>query len=118
MRAMLLAFTSGFVLSVSFAAMAADPQSTSPVVTAAPEPMARSETVPQPEHTDTQGTATTQNASATPDSQKLICHHPVHEGTILRQQVCLTKHAWDLIRIREQQNVSDFQRRSYEATMK
>lgn len=115
MRLIILAAICGLSLSVSTAM--ADPAATSSAAMAAPEPMAQSATVPQPEHTDSQGTAA-QNASATPDSQKLICHHPVHEGTILPQQVCLTKHAWDLIRMREQKNVSDFQRRAYQAKMR
>lgn len=115
MRLTSLAMACSFALSIS-AAMA-DPNSTSSAAMAAPEPMAQSATVPQPEHTDSQGTAA-QNTSATPDSQKLICHHPVHEGTILPQQVCLTKHAWDLIRMREQKEVEDFQRRSYTNRMK
>jgi len=114
MRLTSLAIACGFALSLS-AAMA-DPASTSSAAAAAPEPMAQSETVPQPEHTDSQGTAA-QNASGVPDSQKLICHHPVHEGTILPQEVCLTKHAWDIIRMREQKNVSDFQQRAYQARM-
>jgi hypothetical protein len=116
MRLLLIAFACGLALSASTAAIAADPQATSPTVTAAPEPMAQSTTLPGPEHTDPQATA--QNASAAPSSEKLICHHPVHEGTILPQQVCLTKHAWDLIRQREQKNVEDFQRRAYQARMK
>lgn len=115
MRFTSFAIACGLALSVS--ASMADPASTSSAAMAAPEPMAQSATVPQPEHTDSQGTAA-QNASATPDSEKLICHHPVHEGTILPQQVCLTKHAWDLIRMREQKNVSDFQQRAYQAKMR
>lgn len=114
MRTTLLALTSGLALSTS--AMAADPQSTSSAAMAAPEPMTQSATVPQPEHTDSQGTATAQPVSAA--GEKLICHHPVHEGTILPQQVCLTKHAWDLIRLREQKNVEDFQHRAYQNRMK
>lgn len=114
MRITLLALASGLALST--AAMAADPQSTTSAAMAAPEPMARSTAVPQPEHTDSQGTAMAQPVSAT--GEKLICHHPVHEGTILPQQVCLTKHAWDLIRLREQKNVEDFQHRAYQANMK
>ena len=114
MRTTLLAFASGF--AVLTAAMAADPQPTSSAAMAAPEPMTQSATVPQPEHTDSQGTATAQPVSAT--GEKLICHHPVHEGTILPQQVCLTKHAWDLIRLREQKNVEDFQHRAYQGRMK
>ena len=114
MRTMFLVLACGFAFST--AAMAGDPQSNASIVTAAPEPMAHSETVPQAVHTDMQGTA--ESAAATPDSEKLICHHPVHEGTILPQQVCLTKHAWELIRLREQKNVSDFQRRAYQTKMK
>jgi hypothetical protein len=114
-RTTFLVFASSLALSVSATVTAADPQSTSSAATAAPEPMAQSATVPQAEHTDSQGTATAQPVSAT--GEKLICHHPVHEGTILPQEVCLTKHAWELIRLREQKNVEDFQHRAYQAQM-
>lgn len=116
MRTMLLALASGFALSISTAALADDPQAASSAAAAAPEPMAQSATVPQSEHTDAQGAGTAQPVSA--KGEKLICHHPVHEGTILPQQVCLTKHAWDLIRLREQKNVEDFQHRAYQAKMR
>jgi hypothetical protein len=115
MRTMLLAVASGIALSASTLALAADPQSTSSAAMAAPEPMAQSASVPQSVHTESQGPGAVQPVSAT--GEKLICHHPVHEGTVLPQEVCLTKHAWDLIRLREQKNLQDFQHRGFQTGM-
>jgi hypothetical protein len=114
MRVIVFAIASTIALAFAPAAfadtaMADDPKPTPSAVTAAPEPMAQSETAPQSEHTDTQGLA--QPASTGSADDKIICHHPVHDGTILPHQVCLTKHAWELIRLREQKNVEDSQRR-------
>jgi hypothetical protein len=115
MRTMLLALVSGVALSMSGASFA-DPANTSAAAAAAatPEPMAQS-SVPTATQTDSQGKGGTQTVSAT--GEKLICHHPVHEGTVLPQQVCLTQHAWDLIRLRAQKNVSDWQMHGYQAKM-
>ena len=113
MRLTLLALASGLVLSISATTGGADPQSAA--AAAAPEPMAQSTTVPEPVHTNTQGPGEVQPVS--PTGEKLICHHPVHEGTILPGEICLTKHAWDLIRLRQQKNVEDFQRRGFQTGM-
>jgi hypothetical protein len=113
MRLTLLALASGLVLSVSATTAGADTQSAA--ATAAPEPMAQSTAVPGPVHTNTQGTGEAQPVS--PTGEKLICHHPVHEGTILPGEVCLTKHAWDLIRLRQQKNVEEFQHRGFQTGM-
>jgi hypothetical protein len=115
MRVTLFALAAGFALSMSGAL--ADPANTSAAAAAtAPEPMAQS-AVPQATQTESQGAGSAQPVAAA-DDQKLICHHPVHEGTILPQQVCLTKHAWELIRLREQKNVSDWQLHGYLAGIK
>jgi len=92
----------------------ADPANTSAAAAAAaPEPMAQTSTLPGAEHTDAR---TAQNAPQTSaNGEKLICHHPVHEGTVLPQEICLTQQAWDRIRLREQKNVSDWQMHGYQA---
>ncbi|HVU21191.1 MAG TPA: hypothetical protein VHE09_10700 [Rhizomicrobium sp.] len=116
MRTMVIAIVSGVTLSISGAAFA-DPANTSAAAAAAaPEPMAQSTMVPQATQTESQGAGTAQPVTAS--GEKLICHHPVHEGTILPQEVCLTKHAWELIRLREQKNVNDWQLHGYQAGIK
>ena len=110
MRTMLFALVSGLALSVSGIAVA-DPVNTSAVAAAAPEPMVQS-TVPTAEHTDAQATHDTAQVAS---GEKLICHHQVHEGTVLPQEVCLTQQAWDRIRLREQKHVSDWQMHGYQA---
>jgi Spy/CpxP family protein refolding chaperone len=99
MRLTLLAIASGLFLSVSASMSAADPQSAA--AAAAPEPM-----------------ATSAAASPVSEDQKVICHHPVHEGTVMPQEICLTKRSWDRIRMRDQKNVDDFQHRSFSMQMK
>lgn len=111
MRLTLLALASGMVLCISATTAGANPQSAA--AAAAPEPMAQSTTLPGPLHTNTQGGA----QPVSPAGEKLICHHPVHEGTILPGEVCLTKHAWDLIRLRGQKNLEDFQHRGFQTGM-
>ncbi len=113
MRAMLFILVSGFALAMSGAAFA-DPANTSAAAAAAaPEPMAQTATIPGAEHTDPQ---TVRDApQTTANGEKLICHHPVHEGTVLPQEICLTQQAWDRIRLREQKNVSDWQMHGYQA---
>ena len=111
MRLTLFTLASALTLSASATVWAADPQSTT--LSAAPEPMAQpTAALPAPVSTESQGSAAAQQVST--EGEKLICHHPVHEGTILPGEVCLTKHAWDLIRLREQKNVEDFQRRGFQ----
>ena len=110
MRKTLLVLASGLALSLSGAALA-DPANTSAAAAAAaPEPMEQSAPLPHSEHTDGGAAATQVSAKG----EKLICHHPVHEGTVLPQEVCLTQQAWDRIRIREQKNVNDWQMHGYQ----
>jgi hypothetical protein len=52
-------------------------------------------------------------AATTDDSKQVICHHLVHEGALMRQEVCLTKRAWERMRLQTQKFVSDFQVHSY-----
>lgn len=117
MRTMLLALVSGAALSLAGTALA-DPANTSAAAAAAaaPEPMAQS-TVPQATQTESQGTGGVQPV-ADASGEKLICHHPVHEGTVLPQEVCLTEKAWERVRLRERKNVSDWQMHGYQARVK
>jgi hypothetical protein len=110
MRKTYLAFLSGLALSISMAAMA-DPAGTSGAAAAAPEPMAQPSTLPGSEHTDLQSAS----AATQVKGEKLICHHRVHEGTVLPQQICLTQRDWDRVRLNEQKNVSDWQMHGYQA---
>jgi hypothetical protein len=114
MRVLILGLVSSLAISVVGTAFA-DPIDTSSAAMAAPEPMAQT-TVPQATQTEAQGAGSaTQPVSA--NGEKLICHHPVHEGTVLPQEVCLTKAAWERIRLREQKNVNDWQMRGYQAAI-
>jgi len=57
--------------------------------------------------------ANLQTASAS-DSTRLVCRLMVHEGMLVRSATqCHTQRDWDQIRYREQQAISDWQRRSY-----
>jgi hypothetical protein len=58
------------------------------------------------------------SATIANDPSQVICHHLVHEGVLMRQQVCLTKRAWERMRLHTQQTVSDFQRHSFSVPMK
>jgi hypothetical protein len=92
MRITTLALASGFAIALA---------------TAAGAETAMSDLTPQPEQM-------AQPISAqTDDSKQVICHHLVHEGVLMRQQVCLTKHAWEQVRLQTQKTVSDFQVHSY-----
>jgi len=95
----LLAATSGLFLSLSAPMAGADPQSAA--AAAAPEPM-----------------ATTVAARPVSADEKVICRHPVHEGMLMPEQVCLTRRAWDRIRVRDQKHLEDFQTRSMTLRMK
>jgi hypothetical protein len=57
-------------------------------------------------------------SAAANDSEQVVCHHLVHEGVLMRRQVCLTKHAWERIRLQTQQTVSDFQVHSFSVPLK
>ncbi len=52
------------------------------------------------------------------DSEQVICHHLVHEGVLMRQEVCLTKRAWERMRLQTQKTVNDFQVHSYSVPVK
>ena len=58
------------------------------------------------------------SASAASDSKAVVCHHLVHEGMLMRQQVCLTKRAWERVRLETQRTVSDLQVHSFVVPMK
>lgn len=57
-------------------------------------------------------------SAAANDSKTVICHHLVHEGLLMRQQVCLTKQAWERVREQTQKAVSDFQVHSFVVPIK
>jgi hypothetical protein len=92
-----VAIASSFVFAFATAAIADDTMST---LTPQPEQMA------QP------------ISAAANDSKEVICHHLVHEGALMHQQVCLTKRAWERVRLQTQQTVSNFQVHSFSVPMK
>ena len=85
MRTTIFALAAGFALSLATAAMADDATTTNP----------------------TPASATTQT------SEKLICHQFVHQGMLLKSNVCKTQKQWDEQRHQEQYDFSDFQNRTY-----
>jgi hypothetical protein len=112
MRKTLLILFSGLALAIPSVAFA-DPADTSSAAAAAPEPMAQTSALPHAEHTEAQTASSATQVSA--KGEKLICHHPVHEGTVLPQEICLTQEAWDRVRRREQKNVNDWELHGYQA---
>jgi len=111
MRKTLLILFSGLALSICGVA-SADPADTSSAAAAASEPMAQPSALPHSEHTDAGAPSASTQVSA--KGEKLICHHLVHEGSVLPQEVCLTQQAWDRVRRREQKTVSDWQTHGYQ----
>jgi hypothetical protein len=119
MHKTLLVFVAGLALSVSGAGMAepSDQANTSAAAAATSEPMAQTVTaVPGPEHIDSQAAGMATRVSA--KGEKVICHHPVHEGTIMPKEVCLTQNSWDTIRLREEKHVKDMQMQGYRAPVR
>jgi hypothetical protein len=58
-------------------------------------------------------------SSTTPhDSKTVICHHLIHEGTLMPQQECLTKRSWERMRQDTMKTVSDFEVHSYSTPAK
>jgi hypothetical protein len=96
MRNTILAASAGLVLVFAVPAMA-------DTVMAGPQP----EQMTQPI-----------SVSTTNDSEKVICHHLVHEGMLMRDEVCLTKRAWERVRLETQQTVSDMEIRSFSGPRK
>ncbi len=84
MRIGLLAIVSGIALSISAAAIAAEVQTG----------------------------ASSQSASATNDSQKMVCHFISHEGTLLPKPQCATQYAWDKERRRQERELAEYQLRN------
>lgn len=97
MRMNVLAVVSGLALTFATAALADDAMS---ALTPQPEQMA------QP------------ISASTNDAKQVVCHHLVHEGILMREQVCLTKQTWERIRLQTQKTVSDFQVHSYTVPVK
>jgi hypothetical protein len=93
MRATIFAIAS--TLALTFAGAASADEATS-ALTPQPESMA------QPI-----------SASANDDAKTVVCHHLVHEGLLMREQVCLTKRAWERVRLETQRSINDFQVHSY-----
>jgi len=50
-----------------------------------------------------------QPVSAVQTSDPLICHTLIFEGTLIRASECHTKHEWDAIRTRDEQEFRKFQ---------
>jgi len=73
------------------------------LATAALADTALNELTPQPEQM-----AQPISASAN-DSRQVVCHHLVHEGALMHQQVCLTKRAWERMRMQTQMAVSNWE---------
>lgn len=98
MRIKIFAAASVLALAFAPAAFAAD---------------AASALTPQPEAMAQPISATTAD-----DSKTVICHHLVHEGVLMRQQVCLTKRSWERMRLETQRSISNFQVHSYSVPVK
>ena len=73
------------------------------LATAALADTALNELTPQPEQM-----AQPISASAN-DSRQVVCHHLMHEGALMRQQVCLTKRTWERMRTQTQMAVSNWE---------
>lgn len=52
-------------------------------------------------------------SAAANDSKQVVCHHLMHEGLLMRRPVCLTKRAWERVRIQTQMAVADMEIRSH-----
>jgi hypothetical protein len=85
MRNTIMTLAAGLALSLSTAALADDAQ----------QPMAQPVSV------------------TTADSGKLICHTFIHEGMLLKSNVCKTQKQWDEQRHQDQYEFSDFQNRTF-----
>ena len=84
MRSTILIFAAGVALSLSTAAFADDVQ----------QPKA-------------------QTVSLTIDPNRVVCHQFVHQGMLLKSNVCKTQKQWDDQRRQEEQDFADFQNRTY-----
>jgi hypothetical protein len=54
-----------------------------------------------------------QPVSVTTSSERLICHQFIHQGMLLKSNVCKTQKQWDDQRRREEYDFADFQNRTY-----
>ncbi len=84
MRTTIMTLAAGIALSLSTAALADDPQ----------QPAA-------------------QPVSVTTGSERLICHTFIHQGMLLKSNMCKTQKQWDEQRRREEYDFADFQNRTY-----
>ncbi|MBV8976393.1 MAG: hypothetical protein JO261_11600 [Alphaproteobacteria bacterium] len=48
------------------------------------------------------------------DKDKLVCRMMVHQGMLVRTQVCKTQEQWDNDRSAQQRSISDFQNRNFQ----
>ncbi len=83
MRLGILAIVSGVALSLSAAAFASEAQ-----------------------------TENAQQASASNDEQKIVCHYQTHQGIVLAKPICASQYAWDKERRRQQRELADYQIRA------
>jgi hypothetical protein len=84
MRTTIITLAAGLALSLSTAALADDPQQ-----------------------------LTAQPVSATTSSERLVCHQFIHQGMLLKSNLCRTQKQWDEQRRREEYDFADFQNRTY-----
>jgi len=54
-----------------------------------------------------------QTVSLTTDPNKVVCHQFVHQGMLLKSNVCKTQKQWDDQRRQEEYEFADFQNRTY-----
>ncbi|HVV64592.1 MAG TPA: hypothetical protein VHC42_03930 [Rhizomicrobium sp.] len=52
------------------------------------------------------------------DSKEIVCHHLVHQGMLMSQDVCLTKRAWERVRQQTQRAIDEIQVRSFTRPVK
>jgi Spy/CpxP family protein refolding chaperone len=52
------------------------------------------------------------------DSKEIVCHHLVHQGMLMSQEVCLTKRAWERMRQQTQRTIDEIQVRSFSRPVK
>jgi hypothetical protein len=48
-------------------------------------------------------------SAAADDARQIVCHHLVHEGTLMPHAVCLTKRTWERVREETQMAVSNWE---------
>jgi hypothetical protein len=70
----------------------------------------------QPAKLQTTELQSTADGTAPDISKQVVCSSSFHDGTIIKQPVCLTRDQRNLNRLREQQNIRDIQTRSLQTS--